>query len=124
MYIFSGFQNLIENTKKTMFEKYKSIYTYYGDGSLFEIKTYLGTDLKRKIVFYHAIKKVLLICNYKEGLLNGVWKRYYQNGIKWYVGNYSDAKKTGKWSCYNKKGNLEKFEEYKEGKLNNVNNTL
>ncbi len=52
-----------------------------------------------------------------NGVMQGEWKFYRETGQLWQIGNFRDNQKNGKWIRYDKLGNLEYEETFKEGKL-------
>ena len=53
--------------------------------------------------------------NFKDGLLNGLFERYYENNQLMEVSNYKDGKEDGISEAYNQKGQLENKTNYKDG---------
>ena len=56
--------------------------------------------------------------SYKEGLKNGKFTGYFQNGAKKYVKRYEKDKPEGKWQYYTMAGKTNAEEIYEEGKRN------
>ena len=51
--------------------------------------------------------------NYKQGILEGSFKYYWDNGNVRVSGKFKNQKRTGRWKNYNKKGEVifeEKFD--------------
>ena len=51
--------------------------------------------------------------NYKQGILEGSFKYYWENGNVRVSGKFKNQKRTGRWKNYNKKGEVifeEKFD--------------
>ncbi|MDE6055354.1 MAG: hypothetical protein K2G55_16715, partial [Lachnospiraceae bacterium] len=49
---------------------------------------------------------------YDNGLENGHWTDYHENGQIAAEGDYINGKEAGKWSYYDKNGNLEEEEDF------------
>ena len=52
-----------------------------------------------------------------NGLYEGKWVSWYDNGQKWEEGNYKQEKKEGKWSKWNENGQIIAQEYYKNGEV-------
>ena len=51
--------------------------------------------------------------NYKEGILEGIFKYFWDNGTLRVSGKFKNQRRTGSWKNYNKKGKVifeEKFD--------------
>jgi antitoxin component YwqK of YwqJK toxin-antitoxin module len=46
----------------------------------------------------------------------GLWKRYYDNGRLWDLGNYDDGGKVGEWKIFDKAGVLKQSKVFKTNK--------
>ena len=57
---------------------------------------------------------------YKEGLKQGVWKKYYSNGKEFIVANYINDTLEGKVISYYKNGYTQAENDYLRGKLNGI----
>ena len=42
--------------------------------------------------------------SFKDGIRNGQWVSYHNNGQLWYKGEYKDGKPVGKWVFFKKDG--------------------
>jgi antitoxin component YwqK of YwqJK toxin-antitoxin module len=52
-----------------------------------------------------------LIASYNNGIVDGAFKKFYENGILMEEGEYKMMKKVGLWKYYDETGNLTKTEE-------------
>ncbi len=50
-------------------------------------------------------------------LMQGEWKFYRETGHLWQIGTFKDNKKHGKWLRFDKAGNVEYEEIFKDGKI-------
>jgi len=56
--------------------------------------------------------RMLSTGNYIDGIENGMWTVWYPKGVKRYEGMFKDGKRTGIWKFYNEQGMLTKEIEY------------
>ena len=49
--------------------------------------------------------------------MEGEWKFYRETGQLWQVGNFKEGQKHGFWIRYDRKGELEYQEKFKDGNL-------
>ena len=54
---------------------------------------------------------------YKDGKLEGLWTKWYENGQKELEGNYKDGKKDGLWTSWYENGQKEVEGTFKDGEL-------
>ncbi len=54
--------------------------------------------------------------NYKDGMKDGKWITWYENGRKWTDRNYKDGKEDGKSTEWFANGQIKTEENYKDGK--------
>ncbi len=54
----------------------------------------------------------------RNGIIDGKYEEYYNNGSMFTSGNYVNGKKEGKWQIYTESGKLWKSYEYKNDELN------
>lgn len=63
--------------------------------------------------------------NFKSGVRNGIARVYHDNGKLFYTGNYIDGKKDGKWSFYDREGKLSNEIQFNKGIfMNQANQTV
>jgi len=55
--------------------------------------------------------------NYKDGKLEGLFTRWYENGQKKFEGNYKNGKEDRLRTFWDKEGNVTKTEIYKDGEI-------
>lgn len=60
------------------------------------------------IIPYPESKKINELIHYNDGLKNGLYKKYYENGDIAIKGYYKRDKKNGKWIYYNSLGQIQK----------------
>ena len=72
----------------------------------------LGENSYNKISVYYKNGKIKEEKNYKNGMLNGNLKHFWENGNVHTTGRYKNNKRTGIWSTYNRKGHLILQESY------------
>lgn len=96
----------------------------YQDGKNFIIEEYFDNGKKSKttvfplnnlkfktLTKYNEDGYITLIASYNNGIVNGLFKKFYENGILMEEGEYKMMKKIGLWKYYNELGNLIKTEE-------------
>ena len=54
--------------------------------------------------------------SFKNGLPDGPWVAYHENGQLWYKGNFKSGKKVGSWIRYWDNGKMENQGDFKNGK--------
>lgn len=103
---------------------------YYPDGSVKTRGSYKGDVAEGIRREYAPDGKVVAAYTFKngnivaegiiddEGIQDGPWKEFYENGSLRSEGMYRNGKRTGKWKFYHSNGNLEQ-----EGNYNNQGNT-
>ncbi|MBC7864078.1 MAG: toxin-antitoxin system YwqK family antitoxin, partial [Bacteroidia bacterium] len=90
---------------------------YYENGTLFKEQEYNEAGKENgKYIVYSDKRIPLLICNYKNGLPNGLSQTWYKNGNKESETNYTEGEKHGVYRKYHKNGKLQKEENYYFGK--------
>ncbi|MBI1266566.1 MAG: hypothetical protein GC193_03940 [Cryomorphaceae bacterium] len=72
------------------------------------------TNLTYQNGFLRSIEK---INRYQDGQRTGYWIDLYPNGVKKEEGNYRYGLRNGVFKFYNKKGDLDKMEQYVDGEL-------
>ncbi len=55
---------------------------------------------------YNKSRKLIEISNYEDGLLHGLYEKFYSNGKTEVKGNYDKGEKIGEWEQYDKRGIL------------------
>jgi multimeric flavodoxin WrbA len=66
--------------------------------------------------FYYQNGQLLIVSNYKNGIIEGTYQRYHENGMLHSEGNYVNGKKDGYWKFYKSDGSFENQRSYLEGK--------
>ena len=61
---------------------------------------------------YHSNGNVQSECNYVQGKEDGNYRVYRENGVPYYIGQYTDGKPSGTWEIYDALGNLVGTKEY------------
>lgn len=92
--------------------------TSFSQEIIFKNGLYLQNELAysgKHIVYFASgsVKEELVI---KDGKLNGVVVKYYENGVKMEVGNYDNNLKFGLWTRFNTSGLLIAEASYKNDK--------
>ncbi|HLV46388.1 MAG TPA: hypothetical protein VKY32_05035 [Flavobacterium sp.] len=73
---------------------------------------------KKTVTAYHNNGNIRLIATYDQGIVNGNFTRFYENGKLCETGFYgAGLKKEGSWHYFDEQGNLTKTEIYEQGKL-------
>jgi antitoxin component YwqK of YwqJK toxin-antitoxin module len=96
----------------------------FQDGKNFIIEEYFENKKKSKstvfpldnlkfktLTKYNENGKIILIASYNNGIVDGAFKKFYENGILMEEGEYKMMKKVGLWKYYDETGNLTKTEE-------------
>jgi len=108
-------------------------YTYYADGKVAKEIPYENNKRNGKGLEYGTDGRRITLFTYKDDYVRSIEKinRYNLSGLKtgkWIIyknnseriieeGNYSNGKKNGLFKIYNKRGDLDRIETYKNGKL-------
>ncbi|MCD6661025.1 MAG: hypothetical protein LT105_12760 [Lentimicrobium sp.] len=88
----------------------------YEDGKVKTEKTYEevnGEEQLVKEVVYHPNGSKYIEGNYKDGLREGYWASWFDNGTLWSEGDFKNGESHGKRTVYHPNGNL-----YYEGFFN------
>ncbi len=56
--------------------------------------------------FYYANGQKLLEANYQNGVENGAYNSYRENGVPYFLGFYINGKRANVWEFYDEQGNL------------------
>ena len=79
-----------------------------------------NSDVPYKGIAFEMSKNTgnkVLECHYVNGVLNGKYMAWYEDGIRKIDGYYKDGKKDGNWTYYYENGQKKSAREYKGGKL-------
>lgn len=74
------------------------------------------TDEKIREVNYYPNKQKYVEANYKDGLKDGEWKSYREDGKLWSEHHYVQGKEDGDYKTYHENGKLFIDGHYKDGK--------
>ncbi len=115
-YIDSGFTNHLSEAKKKLGKEYKD---YFSNGVLKLIGNKLDDRQIGEWKRYYETGQLFYIGNfsYPDGKEIGERKQYHENGQLKVIGNFLDGKKTGKWKHYHKNGQLYQSFLWKDGVL-------
>lgn len=92
--------------------KYLSIDEYFDNGKKSKSTVFPLENLKFKtLTKYNEECKIILIASYNNGIVDGTFKKFYENGILMDEGEYKMMKKVGLWKYYDETGILIKTEE-------------
>ncbi len=104
--------------------KKDSIWTNLNNkGQITSKETYFLDSLHGpRVVFYpppEGVKKQMpsIVENYKNGMLDGDYIEYFENGTTKVKGGFKDNKRHGVWVHYHANGNKMMFNRYKNGRL-------
>jgi antitoxin component YwqK of YwqJK toxin-antitoxin module len=69
--------------------------------------------------WYSKSHNIEFVETYKDDILHGPWKSYYENGQIEEIGLYNNGKKDGlwKWYYYSPKNEIKREQTFKDGKL-------
>lgn len=65
-------------------------------------------------VFYHPNGLVQTECTFVNGLEDGSYRVFRDNGAPYYVGRYEKGRRVGTWEAYDQEGNLAGTQNYDE----------
>lgn len=102
------------NSKKVKYQDGQNliIEEYFDNGKKSKSTVFPLDNLKFKtLTKYNEDGKITLIASYKNGIVNGLFKKFYENGFLMEEGEYKTMKKVGIWKYYDEEGNLTKTEE-------------
>tara|TARA_B100000029_G_C17432235_1_gene908292 strand:- start:620 stop:916 length:297 start_codon:yes stop_codon:yes gene_type:complete len=89
----------------------KSLFSYRSN-NLSAKRFELGDNRYSKISVYYKNGVIKEEKNYKNGMLNGNLKHFWENGSIHTAGQYKNNKRIGIWSTYDRKGKLILTEKY------------
>jgi antitoxin component YwqK of YwqJK toxin-antitoxin module len=73
----------------------------------------LSSNMRQgKVYFYFPNGKIQVEANFADGLENGPYIVYHENGVPYYQGVYEQGKRVGIWEFYDKEGNLIEQKDY------------
>lgn len=73
----------------------------------------LSTNMRQgKVYFYYPNGNIQVEANFVNGLENGPYIVYHENGVPYYQGMYEQGKRVGIWEFYDKEGNLIEQKDY------------
>lgn len=73
----------------------------------------LGGGLRQgKVYFYFPDGKIQVEASFVDGLQDGPYVVYHENGVPYYQGKYEHGKRVGIWEFYDKEGNLVERKDY------------
>ncbi len=91
--------------------------TYYPEGNVAEELTYRNDKMQGPCVQYFTDGSVKLKCNYADDKLDGLYVIYHLKGTVEVSGTFSRNMKNGAWVYLHENGELEKREEYENGRM-------
>ncbi|HPD24039.1 MAG TPA: toxin-antitoxin system YwqK family antitoxin [Bacteroidales bacterium] len=98
-------------------QRIKKWYLYFEDGVLSSIINYEDGIADGPVtIFYPETGKTALECNYKDGKLNGKYRKIFPNGNTHEEGQYIDGYREGHWKVYDPTGFLEEEGPYVKSK--------
>ena len=89
----------------------------YPDGSPKRVCIYLTRGEEKELIketTYYVDKKIRMEGTYKNGLRDGKWNYWYQNGTLWSEGFFKNGKSDGKRTTYYENGKIRYEGTYKE----------
>ena len=96
-----------------------TVRTTFDDGKIARVYTVLkGTEIREGVsVSYHPNGKVAVEAPYKNGVLDGVLRTFFDNGNVWQTMGYKDGDEEGISMTYFENGKKKKKETFKGGVL-------
>ncbi len=91
--------------------------SYYENGQL-ETETFVLNGFSQYCTMFrpNGIKKVEMLYGFNTQKLNGPFKRYYENGNVWFECTYINGLRQGLYKCYGEDGSLLYTENYVDNK--------
>lgn len=97
-------------------ERHKTWLLYYQDGVKSAIINYSHGKANGHVqMFYPGSGKMVLDCMYKNGKLDGAYKKMFENGLTIEEGTYANATRHGYWKFYFTTGSVEEEGMYVNG---------
>jgi len=91
----------------TMAQNDTTLISYYDNGKVKEVLCFNESNrLDGTCVAYSPAGTQIGIASYRDGVKDGVWKIWRENGILAYEMYYENGQKTGKWKVYDEEGNI------------------
>ena len=78
--------------------------TYYESGKLFSSGNINFKGYQEEVLYFSPKKIIIKTANYKDGLLHGKYKEFYENNTIKAKGQYNLGEKSGKWQYFDKEG--------------------
>lgn len=98
-------------------ERHKTWYFYFEDGVLSAVINYEHGKAEGDVrMYYPGTGTKVLECSYKDGKLNGYYKKYFQNGLVIEEGPYLNGTRHGYWKFYATTGLVDEEGPFVEGK--------
>jgi antitoxin component YwqK of YwqJK toxin-antitoxin module len=79
--------------------------TFYDSGKLFSSGNINFKGYEGEVTYYSSKKNIIKTVNFKDGILEGKFKEFYETGIIKSKGQYSSGKKIGKCQNFDQSGN-------------------
>lgn len=84
------------------------VVTYFENGSIATKGYFINNEREKTWNFYDEKSgKLIVIENYKDGMLEGEQRYYYPNGVLKLKGEYKNNQRIGFWEMYDELGRLE-----------------
>lgn len=83
--------------------------SYSNGQNIYEVKDNVLT-------YYYKDGKIKASGNYINGLMEGEWRFYWQEGLVWQVGYFKQSKKHGVWIRFDKNGEITYNQTFENGK--------
>ena len=90
-------------------------FKYYPDGSVAEKIIYKDDKKNGEWIQYHHGGKLALKSSFVNGLVEGKYQAWYENGQTEFLGQYKYDVRDGEWIIYNKDGSVKYRIEYVDG---------
>lgn len=78
--------------------------TYYEKGKMFSTGAFTMSGPEGKVEYFNLKGEVIKVENYKNGLLNGKFQEFYDDGSPKTKGEYKDGVAVGDWQRFSKSG--------------------
>lgn len=90
----------------------KDVIQFYSNYTVRSTERLTNEVRSGRVFFYFPNGNTQVEANFVNGLCDGPYIVYHENGVPFYQGKYSQGKRVGVWEFYDGEGNLEHTEDY------------
>jgi len=107
-------ENSVESQEVKIENGVKTVYYKGTDKVRFRGNVNKDTLWEGKVTSYHPNGKIMSVHSYTNGIKNGIFQVYRENGKLYYTGEWESEKKIGSWYYYDSLGKFVKEVSYEK----------